>query len=247
MIRALIIIAVASFVLALGCFAGAAAFGGRELAANGWVWPGKWNEYGIHISDDGDVSASPSATRDLTWTGGDTLDVDLAADVLFAQGETAKVTVEGPQRLLDRVAIENGRLFVRDDGGDYIGGRDDKLRVTITAPDVRKFIVNGSGDLRIEGYDQENLTIEVNGSGDVKVAGRAVRLATTISGSGEADLEALDIRDANVKVVGSGEVELRPTGAVQVAISGSGDVRLLSKPVSLVSEIDGSGEVHNAY
>jgi hypothetical protein len=53
MMRALIITAVASFVLALACFAGAAALGGRDLIENGWtvlpteIWA---NDENVHIS-----------------------------------------------------------------------------------------------------------------------------------------------------------------------------------------------------
>jgi hypothetical protein len=53
MMRALIITAAASFVLAIACFAGAAALGGRELLENGWtvlpteIWADNEN---VHIS-----------------------------------------------------------------------------------------------------------------------------------------------------------------------------------------------------
>ena len=43
---------------------------------------------------------------------------------------------------------------------------------------------------------------------------------------------------------GSGDAELSPTGAAQVDIAGSGDVTLTTKPASLGSNIDGSGDLH---
>jgi hypothetical protein len=53
MIRALIITAIAGFVLAIACFAGAAALGGRELFEHGWtVLPAElWaDDENVHIS-----------------------------------------------------------------------------------------------------------------------------------------------------------------------------------------------------
>jgi hypothetical protein len=42
MIRTLITIAFASFILAVACLAGAAALGGRDIAENGWTVPSDW-------------------------------------------------------------------------------------------------------------------------------------------------------------------------------------------------------------
>jgi len=245
MIRALIIITVASFVLALGCFAGVAAFAGRELAANGWVWPA-WENYGVHISDASDGARTPDEVRKLDWTGGDTLRIDLPADVKFGQSERPEVVIEGPADLLPFVALKDGRLYLTDESAGVSLGRLDELEISIFAPGVRRFVVNGSPRLAVSNYDQENLTVEINGSGSATVEGRTDRLAATISGSGEADLENLTVTDANLKVVGSGDVKTGPTGAVQVAIAGSGDVHLLRKPASLTSQVDGSGDVHEA-
>ena len=245
MIRTLVIIAVASFVLALACFAGAAALGGRELAANGWVWPEKWQNYGIRISSAPDGRDAPGEVRELAWTGGDTLQVDIESDVTYVQGAEAEVRIHGPEALVRQIVLENGRIFLTPEG-EAMSFDDDDLRIEVVAPSVRTFVINGSGELRIDGYDQENLTVQVNGSGKVRGEGRTDRLAVTVSGSGEADLGAIQVADANIKVVGSGETTVAPTGAAKVEIAGSGDVRLATKPTSLESQVDGSGELHTS-
>lgn len=245
MIRTLVIVAIASFVLALICLVGVVSVSSRDLAANGWVWPEKWQSYGIHINEGHDVDV-PSETRDLVWTGGSTLQVDLEGEVTYTQGDDVEVRVSGPAALLQYVALEDGRLFLKTESESLSVGDRDQLRIQITAPAVRRFVINGSPTLTVSGYDQENLTVEVNGSGKTVVEGRTDRAAVTVSGSGEADLGNLQTGDANVKVVGSGEAKLAPIGAVQVAIAGSGDVYLLQRPASLASQVDGSGEVHEA-
>ena len=91
MIRNLTIIAVASFVLAVGCFAGAAAFGGRDLAKGHWTMPMNWR---VHVDEANDTfsiepgdhlvsqDASPEISRTVAWTGADSLQLDVPADMM---------------------------------------------------------------------------------------------------------------------------------------------------------------------
>jgi hypothetical protein len=208
MIRNLTIVAVASFVLFIGCFAGAFAIGGRDIFKHGWSVPGDWN---LQVSDDNDhIRIGPgrdhvedgddgdSATRQISWSGSDALQIDVPAEVIFTQaapGAGAAVKVTGPKRLVDRVTLENGRLALRDDDGEgtltinghgfHISGDSDRLSIEITAPAVRAFTLNGSGDLYLKAYDQPDLALEINGSGDVYLTSKPSVLTSNVAGSGE--------------------------------------------------------------
>lgn len=252
MIRVLIIIAVASFVLAVACFSGAVATGGRDLIEHGWnISPA----YFENLDDDGDVRISvgrhrdsgPDVSHDLAWAGGPLLQIDVPAEVTFTQGGAPKITVSGPQDLVDRVEIVDGRLRFRDgDGGEGMRLRSmrDRLSIDVVAPAVKRFVLNGSPSLSLAAYDQPELAIEINGSGEVSGTGKTQALTLAIAGSGDANLGELQAQDANVSLAGSGEAELSARGAVQVSLAGSGDVTLTTKPASLSSNIDGSGDLH---
>ncbi len=265
MIRNLTIVAVASFVLALGCFAGAFALGGPKLLQHGWTFPSDWN---IQISDDDDnIHIGPArghhedeetASRQLAWSGANALQVDVPAQVIFTQaaaGAGGSVKVTGPKRLVDRVVVENGRVALRDsDGSVFVTGhgvhvsRDsDDLSIEIVAPSVRSFTLNGSGDLYLKAYDQPDIVLEINGSGNVEAEGKTRKVDLQVSGSGEADLRSLDMGDAKIAVAGSGEVHAAPHGAAEIDLAGSGDVYLTSKPTTLTSNVAGSGEVHQDW
>ena len=261
MIRNLTIVAVASFVLALGCFAGAFALGGRDIAKHGWNFPADWN---IEVSDDNDHvhvrsgghddDDGETATRDVAWSGADAVQIDLPAEVIFTQaaaGAGASVKVTGPKALVDRVIMENDRIALRDDDGGTISIHSrhdsDQLSVEIVAPGVRSFTVNGSGDLHLKAYDQPDLVLEINGSGGVDAEGKARKVELRVSGSGEADLRSLDTGDATIALAGSGEARVAPHGSAQVDVAGSGDVYLTSKPTVLSSNVAGSGEVHQDW
>ena len=267
MIRNLTIVAVASFVLALGCFGGAAAIGGRDLLTHGWNIPSDWH---VDVSDDDDhvtitqngVGAGDreETERQIAWGGGDALQIDLPAEVTYTQGAPgagASIKVSGPKYLVDRVEVENGRIRFKgdDDSGDinitghgiHISRGHDQLVIEVTAPSVRDFTLNGSGDLTLRAYDQPTLALEINGSGGVDAQGKTAKLDLRVSGSGEADLSGLDAGDTKVAVAGSGEAKIAPHGATQVEVAGSGEVEVTTKPTSLVSNVAGSGEVHQNW
>lgn len=257
MIRTLLIIAAAGLVLATASFGGAFALGGRDMARNGWEWTLHDPDGDTVTFERRDGTEGPEATRTLEWTGGQSLTVDLSADVEYLQGDTPGVTVTGPQEMIDRVRLVDGRLtWVERDGPEhervYFGRRQngrgiwmesDRIKIVVTAPNVNDFDLEGSSHLTLRDYDQDTLTLDISGSGEITAYGKARSMELDISGSGEADLEGLTLTDANVAIAGSGDATLTPTGRVDVSISGSGDVALLTRPAQLNQSISGSGDV----
>ena len=252
MIRTLVIIAIASFVLALASIGGAFALGGREFAENGYTW--------TLIDDNGEGLRMERGQRDrpaniertLTWSGTDTLQIDIPGQVVFTQGTTPSVTVTGTAAALDRLRLENGRLYMVEGdesvtidrrNGIHAWSDSDGLRVSITAPSVTAFKINGSADLRIVDYDQPRLAVDITGSGEAVVQGKTTDASVDISGSGEADLEGLTTTNADIEIAGSGDVRAGPTGRATIDISGSGDVTLTSRPEQVQTNISGSGDV----
>lgn len=257
MIRTLFIIAGAALVLCVAALAGAAALGGHDMARNGWAWTFK-EEDGEHVRIErvrGDAveDLGPVVTRTLEWTGGDRLTLASSLDVEYVQGPAASVVVTGPQSLADRVRLEDGRLYL-DDGEErvtfgwvsgHFSARSDRdgLKVVVTAPDVRRFDLSGSGDLSITGYDQPSLSVAVAGSGEVTATGRAPSVEVRIAGSGDVDLSGVAARSAQVEIAGSGDARLAPADSADIAIAGSGDVRLATRPATVNQRVSGSGDV----
>ena len=249
MIRTLLIITGASLVLCIAALGGAAALGGNDLARHGWTWTfrghGDGHDETVRFQR---ADSGPSVTRTLPWDGGERLDIDVAADVTYIQGEEASVEVVGPRDQVEGLRLDGGRLtFDDDDNVDVVvfGWRNsDRLRITVTAPSVRNFNLSSSGDLTIRDYDQPGLFVAILGSGEVDASGRTEAVELDISGSGEADFSGLETRDADIEISGSGEAIVGPTGAARIAISGSGDVDLTRRPASLTQSISGSGDVN---
>lgn len=247
MIRTLLIITGAGLVLCVAALSGAAAIGGNDLARHGWSWNFRDNgdDHTIHFdrADDG-----PSVSRNLAWTGGDKLTVEIPGDVTYVQGAEPSVVITGQKDMVDRVNLVDGRLTWDRDGdrnSRVVFGwhNNDRLRVVITAPSVKSFDLESSADLSIRDYDQPTFNLNVSGSGDVDAAGHTQTATIDTSGSGDSDLSGLDVTDANVDTSGSGDLRIGPTGAAKIDISGSGDVDLTRRPANLQQSISGSGDI----
>ncbi|CAN5375748.1 DUF2807 domain-containing protein [soil metagenome] len=258
MIRTLLVIAGAAFVLALASLAGGVAIGGRDMAAHGWNWtfPGHGDGGDLVISRQ-DGTEAAEVTRTLAWAGGDSLQIDLSADVEYVQGDTPGITVRGPADRVDKVRIDGNRLtwtgdenrhgetvvFGRRANGRGIWVDSDTVHIVVTAPAVKTFDLRGSSDLSIRGYDQPTLAIDISGSGDVMASGATKALTLAITGSGDADLSDLLTDDAKVDISGSGDARIAPTAAVTADLSGSGDLDLATHPTTLRQTTTGSGSV----
>ena len=261
MIRNMLIIAGASFVLMLGCFAGVAALAGPVILKEGWTIPIKREaSFGRSHTRVGTRTPSPDVSRELAWSG-ESLTVELPLDVTYVQGPAAKVEITGPKAYVDRLRLENGRLSLIDDGvngeeegeltidhnGIRLQRNSDRVKIVVTAPKVSRFQLDGSGDLEIQAYDQPTLNLAINGSGDITAVGQVAVLSLTAAGSGEAQLEDLAAKNADLMISGSGNAVVTARNVVTIALSGSGDVSLQAQPASLSANTSGSGKVQHDY
>ena len=249
MIRVLVIIAVTGFLVSVICLTAAVGIVGPDAIARGaWSWrPGYgWNfgrdydGWGAHFhptedEDDG----GPQTTRWIAWSGGDSIDIDLPANVQYTQADgPAKLVVTGPRQAVADVMVDGGHIRF-----DHDRQHEADLTIVISAPSVTHFAMSGSGKLAIANYRQSQLTLDLSGDAEVSAAGEASAIDLGISGSADADLGRLKARTAKVDIEGSGDAIVAPTEAAKIDISGSGDVTLLTDPAKLESNITGSGNV----
>jgi hypothetical protein len=250
MIRTLLLICGASIGLSIACFAGAAAVGAPYFFDHGWrLFDHDWridfrdhdgNRWRArHFDDDSDSGDNTPATREIAWTGGDALDIDIPADIQFTTGGgPGKITISGPKGTVDRVTLSGSHL-------QFSGDDDDAGRVTIamSAPGLRRFSLSGDETLSLAGLAQDELDVDVSGHATVNAAGKVRAAKIDISGSGDVDLGKLAAQDASVEIDGSGSAAIAPTASADLHISGSGEVNLLTHPANVSSDISGSGRI----
>lgn len=245
MIRVLVMIAAAGFVLSAATLTAAFALAGPEaISRGGWAWLSgdAWDD----DWDDGEWDPSPRGpeiTRNFPWSGGGSLDIRVPADVRYTQqaGEPV-VTITGPKRVLDHLELEHdGTLRLR---GDRRRWRNHKITVVVSAPAVSRFDLSGASTLTVRDYDQPRLAIELSGAAEARVSGRTDEAEVDLSGSAELDATELKVRGAALDISGAGEAVIGPTDWARVDISGSGEVDLLTDPPRLETDISGSGSIN---
>lgn len=240
MIRTLLLIAGAGFVLCVACLAGATALGGPELMSHlhhGWGWGWVERDHDAWVQD-GQAGGAPGR-REIAWSGADGLDLEVPADVQFTQGPgPGKLVITGPQDALNRLELSGSHLSYN--GDDFEGAR---LNIVMTAPDVRRFAIEGDGKITIDNYDQDAFTADVSGHGDVTAAGRARTEKVDISGDGDVNLAQLKADSADAEISGAGRARIAPASSADLHISGAGEIDLLTRPARLTSDVSGSGRI----
>lgn len=227
-------------------------------------------------------SGKAFVSRELPWSGGDSVEIRVPATVHFKVGPEWHATANGPAEVLKHLRFADGRIeFDRS----RVALCDARLTIDLTGPAVRQWIVSASGDLtleqlnqtelnlllsgsgsiaatgvltrtyatlsgsgklRIDGGAQQDIAVEISGSGMLTASGATERMQVSIPGSGSANLGALPAKTAMVSIDGSGRVALRAEDSAEVRINGSGIVRLLQKPTSVQTQINGSGRIVGA-
>lgn len=192
-----------------------------------------------HFHFDGD-SDGAEVTRDLPWTGGESLHISVPASITYTQGPQVRFTVSGPKSVIDSLHLDDGSLG-RTGGMGW--GHSGDLNITVTSPNTHDFHLSGAQDLTLKQYDQDSLELHMSGAGDVEGEGHAKRLEAHISGAGDLDLKKLPVDDAVVSISGAGDATLDPKVSADIDISGAGHVTLKTKPPTLHQHIAGFGAV----
>jgi hypothetical protein len=104
-------------------------------------------------------------------------------------------------------------------------------------------MVTGGNDVDLGQVDREKLTVSILGSGNVRGEGKVGLLIVNATGSGRADLGKIIARRAEVTLAGSADVTVAPLEYLHVAILGSGNVRLVSRPGRIERTLAGPGHL----
>ena len=243
MIRTLILVTVVGLFLSIGSMVAAVGFAGGPTGIHTLLQKLNFKKtfsWTYTTTDDNRTTpvTGPVVSRNFNWTASDRLEVNDVAEITYIQGPVAKLTIEAPKSVLDRIEIEDGTIS-RDDHYDW----DGKLKVTLTAPNVHRFELGGVQSLTLRQFDQKDLEINLSGTGSVTGTGKVKALSLDISGAGSADLSGMQMDEAEVSLSGAGSAKLGPRSSANIAISGIGGVELTRKPANLSTSISGLGQV----
>lgn len=166
--------------------------------------------------------------------------MSVGATVHYVAGGPARITVTGPDALLDKLRVGQGQIRWCEDCS-IRGGR---LDITVSGVTLHRVALHGGGgDVQMGRLDQDRLRLSISGSGRMSAGGRIDQLDLHISGSGNAALDDASVRRANIHISGSGDVGVSPRDEANIHVSGSGNIRMKAMPVRLNQKVSGSGGV----
>ncbi len=197
----------------------------------------------------------------------DTVELSGIGRLEIVQGDSAKLTVEADDNLMQYIKTEsgNGTLKISFRSGSFpFFAPDPSATITyrLTVPRLSSAKLSGSGEISGTALETDELRVEISGSGSLEltdlvvdrfvyelsgsgkavVAGTATRQEVTISGSGRLDAGELRSADASIDINGSGRAIVWVTDRLKVDVSGSGDVQYYGSP-TIDQNVSGSGSI----
>jgi len=219
----------------LGCvvlLSAAAAIGGKELVHSGFGGIGEGQRCGF------DPSGKEGSTS-LAWTGGDSVAIAIPAKIHYRRGSGDSVLVSGDSAILPHIRIVDSTIKL--DCRWHERGAD--IQITLPGRVFQGFKIAGAGSMTLEDIDQPNLKIGIAGAGEVIASGKTGSLDLDMAGAGDARLGELAADRAKVRMAGANNAEVSPRDDLKVDIAGLGDVKLLTEPHKIESEIAGAGHI----
>lgn len=209
------------------------------------------------------TQAFSQVTRKLNIDDFSKVTLNISADVYIEQGNTQEVVADGSERLINLLETEvNDRKWSIEYTEKNVKTNNEKLKITITVPDLEGIKLNSSGDIHGTGTIKANefyvgingsgdvvlnlevgeLELSVNGSGDMKLSGKAREVDVSINGSGDIKASDLKCEEAEIGINGSGSVSIYVAERLEAKVNGSGDVHYSGDP-SIKVRSYGSGDV----
>lgn len=165
--------------------------------------------------------------------------------VTIVEGNETSVKISAKGVALDKILTEiDGRdLKIGMKNGHY---NNIEINIEVTYKNINEINTSGSTDIFIEKLKAENFTFNGSGSGDMTGEFDVKKLEINLSGSSDTHLKGR-AENQEINISGSGDVDASKLAGnrADVAISGSGDVKLNVERVR--SSVSGSGEIDNIH
>ncbi len=174
------------------------------------------------------------------WDGHDGLGVSVAATVHYVPTGLARISITGPDELLEKLRVGQGQIRWCEDC--HVGSG--RLDITVSGVALRNVALHGAGgEIMLGQMNQDRLNLAIAGTGRISAAGRIDRLDVSIAGSGAVQMGDAVVQRADIHIAGSGDVAVTPRQQANVRVVGSGSVRMSASPARLNQTVTGSGGV----
>jgi Putative auto-transporter adhesin, head GIN domain len=192
------------------------------------------------------AAASNSNGVERPLTSFTSIDLQTACYVSIRKGETYKAVINGPEDLVQHIALvtEGNKLVIKtdpeNDRGDYAS-----VRITLyTGGLLNGLAVSGSGSLMLDDPFTDINSVAVSGSGKINAAAhtQSKNLVLSIAGAGKINLFNMEADAVTCNISGSGDASVNVSKQLTANISGSGNIYYKGNP-AIDQNTTGSGKV----
>ncbi len=191
--------------------------------------------------------------------------LETLGDLNITQGDEVNVVLELSPKYegVIETEVQGDTLVISSNRRNMTQINRDVLRYDITMPELEAVTLDGSGDMNVGSFSAEDILLAVDGSGDIvaedlqverlelaisgsgdaRLAGRTDTFIAGIDGSGEIDAQGLQAQEVRLGISGAGEAEVCALVALDVSVSGSGDITYYGEPSEPSVDISGAGNV----
>lgn len=162
------------------------------------------------------------------------------------KGSTFKVTVTDDENLLSYIKTRLVGDELRVSYKDNTWVRKGSMVVRVTMPDITAVKVDSKGIIDVIGNFSNTgiLSASVDGLGKIYVRDAITNeLKIDIDGKGDIYAFGLKAKKAFVKIDGMGDAEINVSEAMDINISGTGDVYYMGNPSVITTKISGKGKI----
>jgi hypothetical protein len=230
-------------VLALASIACTVNFDGFGLSQGSGVLVTEDREIGefskVSLEGFGEMSITQGEEASLIITAEDNIIDKIITEV---RGDTLVITFErgfnvAPTKKIsfELVVVELEELNLAGAGDMYIE------ELESTSLDVT---ISGAGSLDIDHLEAKDVNIELSGAGDVVIAGEVIDQELRLSGAGNYNAGELQSQTAVVEISGFGNSTLWVTDALDITMSGAGQLEYYGQPV-VSQNVSGAGSIQS--
>ncbi len=162
-------------------------------------------------------------------------------------GEEYSLNIKADERDLEtfKIYVKGHTLVIEKKQTKYDSWHGDRPEISITLPKLKKFTLNGSSDVEIEGIHGDFFKAVVNGSGVINFDGASKELTAIINGTGSLHGKPYKSLESAIIISGNGSAGLSGNcKLLEIEIKGSGEFYGKDYKCNMVGmEIIGNGEI----
>ncbi len=202
----------------------------QSLATNGYASECSMDNNGEMITDKRPVSPFKS------------IDIYGVFDLDVEQGNGFGLEITCEQNLLADIVTEvkNNRLYIFVNRTICTGKG---IQISVRAPEIESLNAAGANDISVSGIENQKMAIKLDGAGNFDISGNTKDFIVELSGATDLFAKNFHSETARITLTGAGDAHLYASKAMEINLSGVGDVIGYGNPGTVVRQISGVGNI----